>query len=151
MAQNFRQWRVLILKSTKDFGKIRDTIKTARAHWSEIDPMEHERRRAPRYQFIAPAELVEETSGARTNSWVANLGSQGCSLNISDPPRAGSLVRVKIGISPRESFQAQALVVHATHDHAGLQFSDVTMKASQMLDKWLATAKFPQKTSAKRV
>jgi hypothetical protein len=107
-------------------------------------PMEHERRRAPRYQFIAPAELVEETSGARINSWVADLGSQGCSLSVNNPPRAGSVVHVKIVTDPREAFQAKAVVVHATVDHAGLKFSDLTASASQILNKWLATAKFPQ-------
>jgi len=106
--------------------------------------MEHERRRAPRYQFIAPAEMVEESSGARTNSWVANLGSLGCSLSVSNPPREGSVVRVKIAIDPRDAFQAQAIVVHATQDHAGLKFSDVKASASQILNKWLATAKFPK-------
>jgi hypothetical protein len=113
--------------------------------------MEHERRRAPRYQFIAPAELVEETSGARTNSWVANLGSQGCSLSVSNPPCVGSMVRLKIGTDPRDLFQTQARVVYAANDQIGLQFSDVQPNASQMLDKWLATAKFPQKTNVKRL
>jgi hypothetical protein len=112
--------------------------------------MEHERRRAPRYQFIAPAELVEETSGARINSWVANLGSQGCSLSVNNPPRVGSIVRLKIGTDPRELFQTQAMVMHAGNDQVGLQFSDVKPNASQMLEKWLATAKFPQKTNVKR-
>ncbi len=106
--------------------------------------MERERRRVPRYQFIAPAELVDETSGTRTNSWVADLGSQGCCLSLSNPPRMGSIVRLKIGTNPRETFQARAVVVHTTDDHAGLLFSDVNPMSAVVLHRWLDTAKFPK-------
>jgi hypothetical protein len=116
----------------------------------EANPMERETRRAPRYQFIAPAELVEETSDARISSWVADLGSQGCGLSGSNSPRAGAVVRVKIGTNPRETFQARAVVVHANADRAGLLFREVAPHSSLLLGKWLAAAKFPKKASAKR-
>jgi hypothetical protein len=106
--------------------------------------MEHERRRVPRYQFIAPAELVDEKSGTRTDSWVADLGSQGCCLRLSEPPGLGSVVQLKIGTNPRETFQARAVVVHSTHDHVGLLFSEVKPMSSVILKQWLVTAKFPK-------
>lgn len=106
--------------------------------------MEQERRQAPRYQFIAPAELVDEASGTRSNSWVADLGSQGCYLSLSNPPHIGSVVQVKIGTNPRETFQARAVVVHTTHEHAGLLFSEVKPMSSVVLHNWLASAKFPK-------
>jgi PilZ domain len=106
--------------------------------------MEHERRRAPRFQFIAPAELVDETSGARINSWVADLGPQGCSLTVADAPREGSAVRLKIGTNPREFFQARAVVVYASPERVGLSFSEVKPASSVLLHKWLAAAKFPK-------
>jgi hypothetical protein len=111
--------------------------------------MEQERRRVPRYQFIAPAELVEEASGARSNSWVADLGSQGCSLSVSNLPRAGSIVQLKIGVDPREPFQARSIVVHTNGEHAGLRFSEIQPHSLAILEKWLASAKFPKQTSAK--
>jgi hypothetical protein len=117
---------------------------TAQAQPMGKRSMEHERRRAPRYQFIAAAELVDETSGTRSNLWVADLGSQGCCLNSSNPPAVGSVVRLKIGTNPRETFQARAVVVHATSEHAGLMFSEVKPMASVILHKWLAAAKFPK-------
>jgi hypothetical protein len=113
--------------------------------------MERERRRMPRYQFIAPAELVEEASGARSNSWVADIGSQGCSLSVSNPPRAGSVVLLKIGVDPREPFQARSIVVHANADLVGLQFSEIKPHSSAILEKWLASAKFPKQTSVKKL
>jgi hypothetical protein len=106
--------------------------------------MEQERRRVPRYQFIAPAELVEESSGARFSSWVSELGSHGCGLSVSDPPSAGAVVQLKIGTNPRETFQARAVVVYATPENVGLMFSEVKPNASTILEMWLATAKFPK-------
>jgi hypothetical protein len=110
-----------------------------------------ERRRVPRYQFIAPAELVEETSGVRSNSWVADIGSQGCSLSISNPPSAGTVVRLKIGTDPREPFQARSIVVHSNGGHVGLLFSQIQPHSAAILEKWLASAKFPKQVGVKRV
>jgi hypothetical protein len=106
--------------------------------------MERERRRTPRYQFIVPAELVDETSGRRMNSWVADLGSQGCSLSVNNPPRAGAAVQLKIGANPRDTVQAKAVVVHSTSSHAGVMFTEVKPNSSAVLQAWLATAKFPK-------
>ena len=107
-------------------------------------PMEQERRRAQRFQFIAPAELLEEASGTRTNSWVADLGSQGCRLSVSNPPRPGTAVQLKIGTNPRETFQARAVVVHTNGGHAGLMFREVQPTSSVILQTWLGAAKFPK-------
>jgi PilZ domain len=106
--------------------------------------MEHERRRVQRFQFIAPAELVEEVSGTRMNSWVADLGSQGCRLSVSNPPRPGTVVQLKIGTNPRETFQAQAVVVHTNGGHVGLMFNEVKPASSVVLHTWLGAAKFPK-------
>ncbi len=106
--------------------------------------MERERRRVPRFQFIAPAELVDETSGARINSWVADLGPRGCSLTVGDAPREGTAVQLKIGTDPREFFQARAVVAHSSAERVGLAFSEVKPTFSVVLHKWLAAAKFPK-------
>ena len=111
---------------------------------------QEERRRVPRYQFIAPAELVEEASGERSNSWVADIGSQGCALSISNPPRAGSVVLLRVGTDPRERFQARSIVVHSNGGHVGLRFSEVEPHSAAILEKWLASAKFPKQVSVKR-
>jgi PilZ domain len=106
--------------------------------------MEQERRRVPRFQFIAPAELVDEISGARIKSWVADLGSQGCGLSGSTPSREGATVRLKVGADPRETFQARAVVVYSGTDRVGLSFKEVKPTSSLILHKWLAAAKFPK-------
>jgi hypothetical protein len=105
--------------------------------------MEQERRRTPRFQFIAPAELVDDTSGGRIQSWVADLGLHGCSLSVKDAPREGAVVSLKIGTNPRESFLARAIVVHSRSDRAGIAFDAVAPASFEILSKWLAQAKFP--------
>ncbi len=104
--------------------------------------MNQERRRAPRFQFIAPAELVDETSGARIQSWVADLGLHGCSLSVKKAPSDGSVIRLKIGTSPRETFWARAIVVHSQADRAGIAFDEVSPASLEMLSEWLTKAKF---------
>jgi hypothetical protein len=64
--------------------------------------MEKERRKTPRFQFIAPAELVSEKSGERIQSWVADLGLHGCAVTVKEAPRRGTVVSMKIGHTPRE-------------------------------------------------
>jgi PilZ domain len=104
---------------------------------------EQERRRAPRFQFIAPAELVEESSGARVFSWVADLGLHGCSLSVRKAPRDGAVVLLKMGTTPRETFSARAIVVHSEEERAGIAFEEVTPLSLEILSNWLAKAKFP--------
>ena len=105
--------------------------------------MEQERRRTPRFQFIAPAELVDDISGAKIQSWVADLGLHGCSLSVKDAPRDGTAVNLKIGTNPRESFLARAVVVHSRANRAGIVFDAVGSSSLEVLSKWLAQAKFP--------
>lgn len=104
--------------------------------------MERERRHTPRYQFILPAQLVDESSGARLDSWVADIGSHGCGLTMSKLLDAGTPVQLRIGFHPAESFRARAVVVHAGKDRVGLSFSEVKPSDQTMLGKWLASSKF---------
>jgi hypothetical protein len=105
--------------------------------------MEQERRRAPRFQFIAPAELVDESSGARTIAWVTDLGLRGCSLGVSEAPREGTALQLKI-MTAEEFVEARATVVHAHPHLVGMIFDELKPKSSAVLQKWLATAKFPK-------
>jgi hypothetical protein len=105
--------------------------------------MDQERRRTPRFQFIAPAELVDDATGTRRQAWVADLGLHGCSLSIIDAPSDGVSVSLKIGTNPRESFVARGIVVHSRTDRTGIAFDAVAPASSDILSKWLSQAKFP--------
>ena len=110
--------------------------------------MEKERRKTPRFQFIAPAELVSEKSGERIQSWVADLGLHGCAVTVKEAPRRGTVVSMKIGHAPRETVLARAVVVHSGQERAGIRFVAVTPASLEMLGKWLAKAKFPVRRKA---
>jgi hypothetical protein len=105
--------------------------------------MEAERRRVSRFQFIAPVELVDESSGALMTSYVTDLGLKGCLVGVSEPPREGSALRLKI-ITVEAFFEARATVVHSRPNHMGLMFDDVNPKSLNVLHRWLETAKFPK-------
>ncbi len=110
--------------------------------------MEKERRKTPRFQFIAPAELVCEKSGDRIQSWVADLGLHGCVVTTKNAPRRGTVVSMKIGHTPRETVLARAVVVHSAQERAGIRFMAVTPASLEMLGKWLSKAKFPVRRKA---
>ena len=59
--------------------------------------MEHkERRRGPRYPFIASAELIEQKADVRIASRISELSMNGCYLDMMNPFPTGTIVVVKI-------------------------------------------------------
>jgi hypothetical protein len=101
--------------------------------------MEQERRRVPRFRLIAPAELVDETSGTRITAYVTDLSLYGCTLGVTHPPRPGMTIRLEI-VTPGESFESQATVVYSQVHSVGLTFRDVKPHALTVLHSWLVTA-----------
>jgi hypothetical protein len=107
--------------------------------------MDKERRRAIRFQFIAPVELLDE-SGGQVTTYVTDLGLHGCSMGVSDPPLQGTAIQLKISTA-RDSFEARATVVHSGANRMGVAFYDVKPRSLTVLRRWLAAAKFPKATS----
>jgi hypothetical protein len=101
--------------------------------------MEQERRQVPRFRLIAPAELVDETSGTRITAYVTDLSVNGCTLGVRHPPRPGMTIRLKI-VTPDESFESRATVVYSHVHSVGLTFQDVNPHSLTVLHRWLATA-----------
>jgi PilZ domain len=102
-----------------------------------------ERRRAVRFQFIAPAELIDETSGARATTYVTDLSLHGCAVGVANPPREGTPVGLRI-LTDKHLFESQATVAHSTAHRMGLTFLDVKPNFLGVLNGWLAGAKFPK-------
>lgn len=101
--------------------------------------MKQERRRVLRFRLIAPAELVDETSGMRITAYVTDLSAYGCTLGVAHLPRAGMTIRLEI-ITAAETFESQALVVYAHAHSAGLAFRGVKPQSLAVLHRWLVTA-----------
>jgi hypothetical protein len=102
--------------------------------------MERERRRTPRYIFIASAELYEQQSDVRVASRVSELSLHGCYLDMMNPFPTGTLILLKI-FAGDLTFQSKARVIYATQNMgAGVAFLDVDPKYEYVLQRWMEQA-----------
>jgi PilZ domain len=99
-----------------------------------------EKRRTPRYAFIAVAEITDAAAGARLNSQVSELSLNGCYIDTLNTLPVSTKVRVKI-FADSEYFEATASVIYA-HEGLGmgLAFQDVSLKSGILLNRWLQKA-----------
>lgn len=99
--------------------------------------MEQERRRSPRFPFIASAEVHEENNGSRLDARVSDISATGCYVDTINPLPSGTAVRVKI-FNEARSFEASAKVAYSVvHLGMGLSFSEVAPGSHDVLREWL--------------
>ncbi len=101
-----------------------------------------EKRRTPRYPFIAVAEITDAASGAQLNSQVSELSLNGCYVDMLNLLPVHSQVTVKI-FADSECFEATASVIYALEGLGmgmGLAFHDVSLKSGTLLRRWLQKA-----------
>ena len=100
---------------------------------------QEERRRTPRFPFIASAEIHDENSGSRLPTRVSDISAQGCYVDTVNPFPDGTPVRVKIYTNTHE-FEAPATVAYALmHLGMGLSFREVKPDSLAILQNWLPT------------
>src|SRR5260370_28048284 len=75
----------------------------------ELSRLASERRRHPRYGFMADAEVVEGSSGARIEGRIVDIGQRGCYLQSNRSFPVGEAVTVRIS-KETNSFLAPARV-----------------------------------------
>jgi hypothetical protein len=99
-----------------------------------------ERRRGPRYPFIASAELIEQKADVRIASRVSELSTNGCYLDMMNPFPTGTLVLVKISAG-QEFFQAKAKIVYSQMNMgAGVGFLEFDGSSRAVLERWMDEA-----------
>jgi len=99
-----------------------------------------ERRRTPRYTFIASAELIEEASDVRIATRVSELSLHGCYLDMMNPFPLGTLVLVKISAGD-SFFQAKSKIVYSQPNMgAGVTFLETEPEYQPVLERWLDEA-----------
>jgi PilZ domain len=102
--------------------------------------MRMERRRSPRFPFIASAEIVDEKENARTASRVSDLSRNGCYVEMANPFPQGTNVLVEI-YTENEFLEAHATVAYFEPMHGmGLTFSEMQPYFVGVLNKWLLQA-----------
>jgi hypothetical protein len=96
------------------------------------------RRRAPRFLFIAEVEVTDSNSGAKLSARVSEIGLGGCYVDTLNPFPEGSLVTIHI-LKDDGVFQAPAKVIYI---HPGLGmgicFQGPTPEQAGTLRKWIA-------------
>jgi hypothetical protein len=99
-----------------------------------------EKRRSPRYSFIASAELIEERADVRIASRVSELSLHGCYLDMMNPFPKDTLVLVKIAAGDA-FFEARSKIVYSQPNMgAGVGFLEVTAPSQEVLERWLDEA-----------
>ncbi len=100
-----------------------------------------ERRRGPRYPFIASAELIEQKADVRIASRVSELSLNGCYLDMMNPFPQGTMVLVKISAG-EDFFQAKGKIVYSQMNMgAGVGFLEIDKASQTALDHWMDEAK----------
>jgi hypothetical protein len=99
--------------------------------------MSSERRRAPRYQFIADAEVTDVESGAKSKVKTGDLSIGGCFLRVLNPPAEGTEMRVTI-FRAGDAFTAVGRVVFVfPNTGMGIVFTEIESNALATLEEWL--------------
>ena len=102
------------------------------------EAMNEERRRAPRYQLIADAEVTELQSGTRLRAKTGDLSLGGCFLDMLNPPPEGTLIQVTIRHA-NNTFTAFGKVVFLFPNLGmGVVFTRVRADQSEILQEWVS-------------
>jgi PilZ domain-containing protein len=107
------------------------------ASFSELAMTEADRRKSPRYAFIATAELLEPATDVRIASRVSELSVHGCYLDMMNPFPVGTMTLVKIWAGDAV-FQSKSKVLYATPNMgAGVVFLETDPQAMEILTGWI--------------
>jgi len=99
-----------------------------------------ERRRVPRFPFVANAEIVDNNSKARMNARVSELSLYGCYVDTINPLPKGASVFIKI-FTAVDFIEANAMVAYV-HPNLGMgiTFFNVSAHFLPILQVWLMRA-----------
>lgn len=110
--------------------------------------MDQDRRRTPRYPFIANAELIEEESKAQMQTRVTEIGLYGCYFDMVNPLPTDTALNVKI-FCDDGFFEAKGTVVYSQPNFGmGVTFRDVQPFYMATLKKWLLKAMLAAKSGS---
>ena len=107
-----------------------------------------EKRRSPRYSFIASAELIEERADVRIATRVSELSLHGCYLDMMNPFPKDTLVLVKISAGDAFFEEKSKIVYSQPNMGAGVGFLEVAPSSQEVLERWLDGAEKEQKRLA---
>jgi hypothetical protein len=107
--------------------------------------MEQDRRKTPRYPFLASIEMREGTSADKRTERVKELSLNGCFVEMTQPLAVGTALGVKV-FTETEYFESQASVMYSEPNLGmGLMFREIKPYYLMVLRKWLLAAMMAKK------
>jgi hypothetical protein len=100
--------------------------------------MDSERRRAPRYPFIAEAEVIETASDTKLGAKTSDLSIGGCFLDMINPSPVGTDIRVRISHAGITFTACGKVVFILPPMGMGVVFTGIEDNQLAILQKWLA-------------
>jgi PilZ domain-containing protein len=115
--------------------------------------MERERRRTPRYPFVASIEMregkSEDKSEDKRTARVTGLSLNGCYVSTENPYPGGTSLAVKV-FTETEFFEGLATVIYSQGNRGmGLMFTDTKPYYLMVLRKWLLSAMMAKKEKSR--
>jgi hypothetical protein len=102
--------------------------------------VENAPRRAPRYSFVATAELIGDNPRAFATATVSELSLRGCRLDLRNPFPVSVPMTIKISASG-ELFQSKGRIVCLQPGiGAGVSFLAIDPQSRAVLKRWLDVA-----------
>lgn len=102
--------------------------------------MDRERRRGPRYLFLADTEVTDMPSGPNRPASTSELSISGCFIDTRNPAPAGTELRIRI-FKSNTAFTAFGCVISVI-PNTGMSVAFTSMEPNQLsvLEKWLPVA-----------
>jgi len=114
----------------------------------DLNSVYTEKRRNPRFPFVAVANITERESGGELVTQVSEISVNGCYVDEQHPLPSGTVVTLKI-FANSEVFEATAKVLYAhTNLGMGLVFEDVSIRSGVVLREWLAVKALEEKAQS---
>jgi hypothetical protein len=97
-----------------------------------------ERRKAPRYTFVATTELTDMTSSTKLSGRIVEISRSGCYVDILNALPVGTLLMVRISCD-RGTLAVKGKILYV-HEGIGMGvvFLDPPEDQLEILDSWLA-------------
>jgi hypothetical protein len=102
--------------------------------------MGDQRRRTPRYPFIATAEVTDQSSHASVSTRVTELSLHGCYLDMPNPLPVETQINIKIYCEGK-FFESTGTVIYSQPNlGVGVSFRETRPQFLSVLKQWLLAA-----------
>ncbi len=102
------------------------------------DSPPRQQRKAPRYAFVATAELTDSATRTRLSGRIAEISRKGCYVDLLNTLPVETLVDVRVTCD-QGAFQARGKIIYVQpHMGVGVAFLDPPEDQLKLLDAWIA-------------